>query len=62
MSVSTDDDRILVKIVELTFVAISTGLTRDMSGDSNQHGIRDLGEPLNLSFRVRCRNSSHDES
>jgi hypothetical protein len=39
MSATGDDGRILVKIVDLVFVPISTTLTREMSGDSNNHGI-----------------------
>ena len=37
MTVAGDDDRILGKIVELTFVPITTALAREMPHDSNHH-------------------------
>jgi hypothetical protein len=43
MTTAGDDVRILAKIVELSFVPISTTLAREMSGDSIHHGIRDIG-------------------
>jgi hypothetical protein len=42
----------LVKIVELVFVPISTGLAREIPGDSNHHGIRDIGDALKQGFTV----------
>ena len=45
-----DDGRILVKIVELVFVPISPVLAPEMPGDTNQHGIRDIGHTLKLGF------------
>jgi hypothetical protein len=45
-----DDGRILGKIVELAFVPISTALTREMPGDSNHHGIRDIGDTVKQGF------------
>ena len=45
-----DDGRILVKIVELVFVPISPVLTPEMPGDTNQHGIHDIGSTVKLGF------------
>jgi hypothetical protein len=52
MATAGDDSRILDKIVELTFVPISTALAREMTGDSNHHDIRDIGDTLNQGFTV----------
>ena len=50
MAASGDDGRVLGKIVELAFVPISTALAREMLGDSNHHGIRDIGHTLQQGF------------
>jgi hypothetical protein len=50
MVAACDDGRILGKIVELAFVPISTALTREIPGDSNHHGIRDIGDTLKQGF------------
>ncbi len=50
MATAGDDVRILGKIVELAFVPISTALAREMPGDSNHHGIRDIGDTLKQEF------------
>ncbi len=52
MAASGDDGRVLGKIVELAFVPISTALAREMLGDSNHHGIRDIGHTLKQGFIV----------
>ncbi len=38
--------------MELVFVPISTGLAREIPGDSNHHGIRDIGDALKQGFTV----------
>jgi hypothetical protein len=50
MTAAGDNGRILGKIVELAFVPISTALAREMPGDSNHHGIRDIGDTLKQGF------------
>jgi hypothetical protein len=50
MAAAGDDGRILGKIVELAFVPISTALAREIPGDSNHHGIRDIGDTLRQGF------------
>jgi hypothetical protein len=50
MTAAGDDGRILGKIVELAFVPISTALVREMTGNSNHHVIRDIGDTLKQGF------------
>jgi hypothetical protein len=52
MAAVGDDGRILGKIVQLAFVPISTALSREIPGDSNHHGIRDIGDTLKQGFTV----------
>ena len=50
MAAVGDDGRILAKIIEVAFVPISPALAREIAGDTNQYGIRDVGKALNQGF------------
>ena len=52
MAAPGDDVRISDKIVELAVVPISTVMAREMRGDSNHHGIRNIGDTLKQGFTV----------
>ncbi len=46
LETTSDDGRILIKIMELVFVPISPALVRKIPGDTNQHGICDIGSTI----------------
>jgi hypothetical protein len=45
-----DDGGILVKIVEVAFVPESQALAKQMSGDESFHGVKQIGNKLDIGF------------